>query len=257
MNELINTNPDVNVRETEYKRLLGYPDSHELIERSKELADWARQWYNENGQPWVYAIKCDNVDLSAGKIKIGGTELFSEKFYTQLREAEVSSVMLAAVSAGHECEQKAVELWNEGKPDEYFFLEVYGSAVAEHLTTQIGFKFCEWADENTLAVLPHYSPGYPGWDILDQENLLTLIQQRSKGKLPGEIKVLDSGMLYPKKSLLAVFGITKNVEAVRRLSDLIPCETCTMFSCRYRRVPFKYSRSKFEDVKKLQPGLKT
>ena len=257
MNELINITPDVNVRESEYKRLLGYPDSYELIERSKELADWARQWYNENGQPWVYSIKCDDVDLPNGKIKIGSTEFISEKFYMQLIEADVSSAMLAAVSAGPECEEKAQQLWREGKPDEYFFLEVYGSAVTEHLITQIGFKFCEWADENNLAVLPHYSPGYPGWDILDQDNLLKLIHQRSNGKLPGEIKVLESGMLNPKKSLLAVFGITKNVDAVRRPSDLIPCETCAMFSCGYRRAPFKYSRSKFEDVRKLQPGLKT
>ena len=34
---------------------------------------------------------------------------------------------------------------------------------------------------------------------------------------------------------------------------MIPCETCSMFSCRYRRAPFKYARSKFENVRELQP----
>ena len=48
MNELIDIHPDLNVREEEYIRLLGYPEGFKLEERSRELADWARQWYNEN-----------------------------------------------------------------------------------------------------------------------------------------------------------------------------------------------------------------
>ena len=49
MNELIDTKPDTNVLEIEYKRLLGYPYHFELKERARELADWAREWYSENG----------------------------------------------------------------------------------------------------------------------------------------------------------------------------------------------------------------
>ena len=55
MKKIINTNPDINVIEGEYKRLLGYPHNFELKERSRELADWAREWYGRNGNPWIYA----------------------------------------------------------------------------------------------------------------------------------------------------------------------------------------------------------
>src|SRR5262249_7226259 len=48
----------------------------------------------------------------------------------------------------------------------------------------------------------------------------------------------DSGMLTPKKSLLAVFGVTRHVERVRKLTDLVPCENCSFANCQYRRAPY-------------------
>jgi len=253
MNELINTNPDINVREAEYIRLLGYPADYELKERSRELADWARIWFNENGKPWIYALRTDEIDYSDETLKINNVEFASKKFREQLAEAGAESVMLVAVSAGKELEEKSKLLWEEGKPDEYFFLEVYGSAVVEHLVTNTGASFCAWADENNFAVLPHYSPGYPGWNITDQISLLKLIKHKNENALPGKLEVFETGMLNPKKSLLAVFGITKSIHTVRRLSDLIPCETCSLPACQYRRTVYKYSLNQIENVSQLQP----
>jgi hypothetical protein len=58
---------------------------------------------------------------------------------------------------------------------------------------------------------------------------------------------MESGMLRPKKSLLAVFGLTRHLDRVRRLTDLVPCENCSFGSCQYRRVPYiraaEYSKS--------------
>jgi hypothetical protein len=87
-----------------------------------------------------------------------------------------------------------------------------------------------------MAVLPHYSPGYPGWDIADQARLLSLI---GGDALPFELEVFESGMLRPKKSLLAVFGVTRHTERVRRLSGLVPCENCSYAGCQFRRAPYR------------------
>ena len=64
MNELIDNNPDINVIEDEYKRLLGYPHDYQIEGRSRELIDLAKNWYKENGKPWVYACRTDKIDLS-------------------------------------------------------------------------------------------------------------------------------------------------------------------------------------------------
>src|SRR5438105_2050410 len=74
-------------------------------------------------------------------------------------------------------------------------------------------------------------------DLAEQPRLLALIKDRRSG-LPFALDCLDSGMLRPKKSQLAVFGLTAHTEKVRRLTDLIPCESCTFASCEFRRAPF-------------------
>ena len=253
MDELIFTKPNVNVLDAEYKRLLGYPNDYELKEKSLELTNWARQWYKQNGNPWIYSIYTDDIDFSNEKLIINDIEFSSKKLRNQLLKAEAHSAMLIAVSAGKECEEKANQLWSEEKPDEYFFLEVYGSAVVENLITLVSGHICAWSEENKFAVLPHYSPGYPGWNIKDQKFLLNLIRQNRNGGFPGEIEVLETGMLNPKKSLLGVFGITRHKEKTRNLLELIPCQTCSMPSCQYRRTPYKHYRNQIEDVRKLQP----
>ena len=74
-------------------------------------------------------------------------------------ERDADSAVVVAVGAGPELEAEAQQLWQDGKPDEYFFLEVYGSAVVEHLVTMTGARLCAWAESRHMAVLPHYSPG--------------------------------------------------------------------------------------------------
>ena len=78
-------------------------------------------------------------------------------------------------------------------------MEMYGSAVVEHLVTVASGHICGWADQNGMVALPHYSPGYSGWDISDQIKLWELIRQKPGRDFPGDIQVLDTGMLRPKE----------------------------------------------------------
>ncbi len=238
MIEFAYTRPCVDVAPTEYNRLLGYPREWVLEDRASELASAAQTWYAEHGRPWVYARQADSLEIASGQIRIDGQPFVSERLQSMLQQAEAESVMLVAVSAGGELEREAQKLWLEEKPDEYFFLEVYGSAVVEHLITMKGAELCAWAESCDQAILPHYSPGYPEWDITQQSALLDLIRQNGDHQLHGELEVLDSGMLRPKKSLLAVFGLTRQRELVGRLTELNPCENCSFSPCQYRRAPY-------------------
>jgi hypothetical protein len=227
----------VDVAEAEYRRLLGYPPQAALSERAAELSAWARDWYASHGKPWIYAREASRLDLSGGAVEIEGVPFHAGRLRTTLQHAEAHTVVLAAVSAGPEAEEEARRLWLDAKPDEYFFLEIYGSAVVEHLVALAGARLCAWADENSLAVLPHASPGYSQWDVAEQ---LTLLQSIRRGAvaLPGPLEALDSGALVPKKSQLGVFGVTRAVERTARLTDLVPCRQCSLPNCQYRRVPY-------------------
>jgi hypothetical protein len=251
MLELFEANPPVNVQESEYQRLLGFPKNYLLQGRMRDLAEAARQWYVENGRPWFYARWVDMLELENGKLRVGGTEFSSRQLHDQFAEAQADSAVLVAVSAGRECESHAQQLWRESKPDEYFFMEMFGSAVVEHLVTVASGRICGWADRHGAAALPHYSPGYSGWDISDQTKLWNLIRQSGTAHFDGRLDVLETGMLRPKKSLLALFGVTRQLEKARSLARLIPCENCSLPNCQYRRAPYRHPPQQIEDVRAL------
>jgi hypothetical protein len=226
---LADQSPDVNVAAAEYQRLLGYPRDHVVEGRAAELAEQAREWYARHGRPWIYAREAAAVEVAGETVRLEGEAFRSARLSGTLAQAEAHGAVLVAVGAGPEVDAQTHRLWLEEKPDEYFFLEMYGSAVVEHLTTLAGARLCGWAESNGMAVLPHYSPGYPEWDIGEQNRLLALFGDA----LPERLEALDSGMLRPKKSLLAVFGLTRHVQRVRRLTDLV------FASCQFRRAPYR------------------
>ncbi len=239
MVELAVTPSAVDVPEAEYVRLLGYPRGWALEGRARELAAWAREWYAANGRPWMYARQAESLDFSGGWIAIDGVRFTSKRLSSTLSGGEAHSAILAAVGAGSEAEDEARRRWEEQKPDEYFFLEMYASAVVERLITLAGAQLCAWAEERGMAVLPHLSPGYSEWDVAQQPQLVELLKRTRSLPLPSQVDVFESGMLRPKKTLLAVFGVTRHTERLRRLTELVPCESCSFGPCQYRRAPYR------------------
>jgi len=238
MIELSDATPVVDVEPAEYNRLLGYPPGWVLEGRARELADMAADWYARNGRPWVYARQAESLHTSNGSTEIDGIAFSSSRLRSTLERAQAHSAIMVAAGAGPELECEAQRLWRDEKPDEYFFLEVYGSAVVERLITATGARLCAWAEQQAMAVLPHYSPGYPEWDIAEQSRLLDLMTRSGQLPLPSPLEALGSGALRPKKSLLAVFGLTHRTERVRPLTGLVPCENCSFVPCQYRRAPY-------------------
>lgn len=238
--ELLDQRPGTAVRMEEYRRLLGYPREHELGERARELSDWARAWFAEHGRPWIYLREAD-VITAGDDLQIEGVAFPSGQLRDYLRQLGARRVMLVAVSAGRECEEHARRLWDEAKPDEYFFLEVFGSAIVEHLVATASGRLCALAEKEGLKAAPHYSPGYTGWNIADQVRLFEVIF-RGGGQIPAaELEVLSSGMLKPKKSLLAVVAlVAANSPAALNLQSS-PCESCSLTPCTYRRRPYRHA----------------
>jgi hypothetical protein len=247
--EISDALPGVDVPQQEFTRLLGYPRGFAMEGRSRELSDWARDWYADHGRPWFYARQVESLGFESGSpagdttrpdlIKIDGAIFNSKRLHTAFEQAGAHSAILVAVGAGPEAEEEARQLWKEEKPDEYFFLEMYASAVVEQLTTIAGARLCDWAEQRGMAVLPHSSPGYPDWDVAEQPRLLELIMRTRSEQFPSRVDAFESGMLRPKKTQLAVFGVTRHRERLQRLTSLVPCESCSFGPCQYRRAPYK------------------
>ena len=253
--ELAGTLSNVSVLPEEYVRLLGYPRGWVLEGRALELADWAREWYAKNGRPWFYARQAESFEINGDSIWMDGTQFTSKRLQGALQQSEAHSVILVAVGAGGEAEEEARRRWENERPDEYFFLEIFGSAVVEHLATSTGARLCGWAEQNGMAVLPHYSPGYSEWDVAEQTRLLELLKRTRSEPFPSAVDVYDTGMLRPKKTLLAVFGLTRHTDRLRRLTDLVPCENCSFGPCQYRRAPYRRAPRSWGEQVPVQPPV--
>jgi hypothetical protein len=231
---LADTSPTVAVDPAEYTRLLGYPPGRTLSGRACELATMAAVWYAQNGRPWIWAREAAKLEIAGDVVRIEGAAFTSARLRSALERAGAHTVVLAAASAGPELEAHSARLWREEKPDEYFFFEMYGSAVVEQLITMAGARLCLSAERSGMAVLPHYSPGYAEWDVAELPGLLRLMDG-----LPYPIEALETGATIPKKSQLAVFGLTRDVGHLTVHAGLVPCENCSFGPCDFRRAPYR------------------
>lgn len=219
--------------EESYAALLGYPEGILPDGRAEALARASRQWCEEHAAPWAYAAGVaierttpDRVDLASGP------SLSSARLAGRLAEIGADRLIVAVVTAGAEVDAAAAEHWREERPDEGYFLDRFGAALAIRLGA--------WAAEHLRAVAqgagldlgPGYSPGYDGWDLADQVRVARLLPDP-----PGALEVLESGMIDPKNSLLAVFGATDRPRAAERQWQRHRCSWCSLSGCGLRGRP--------------------
>lgn len=228
----------------ELRRLLGYPVGVEVSGRVSRLAQEARSWFEAQAHPWTRGTRLEIEGLQSPEIFLeGGVRLRSETLANQLSQAGAHAVCIVAVSAGGEVSREVEQRWAADRLDESFVLDAYASGVVEELVRRTAVRLCDWAEPKGEVVLPHYSPGYEGWELDDQKTLLEVVS-RADGALPGPLRALSSGMLEPTKSLLGLFGLTRDASVVTRAPDLCPCTRCSLDSCQYRRAPYaKETRS--------------
>jgi hypothetical protein len=89
-----------------------------------------------------------------------------------------------------------------------------------------------------MAVPPHYSPATLEW-ISPAVAASGFVRQACPSGFPAEIDALESGALRPRKSLLAVFGLTRQTGEVRPLGEMTACQNCSFAPCQYRRMPYQ------------------
>lgn len=225
------------VKTKNYLRLLGFPNTYKPDENILEMIDWVENWYDRNGSPWVeqfdVTILIDEKDyFFANDIKIESPELFK-----RFSEAKVDRAIMLVASAGKELEEEAQKYWKQGIPDKYYFLEIYGSAMVEELISLNTRKICSNSETEGYRVLDRYSPGYYGWDITGQHDLFSIISKSDKSITENKLKILESGMLWPKKSQISLNGLSKFINKSK--GNQLPCINCFYDNCDFRRAPYK------------------
>jgi hypothetical protein len=224
------------VDDADYARLLGYPDSRLPAGRVRELAAHSRAWFAREAKPWAFARRLSIKAVAGERVELeDGSVLASPLLARRLANAGATALVAAAVSSGPEVEAGSAALWRGQRPDEAYFLDRFGVAVAEHLAAWTAAGLRSQAHEEGLATLPGYSPGFPGWPLMDQVVLAHCLDRGDRETLPGPLEVLASGAMAPASSLLAVFGLTSSERVAAETWERDKCSWCSLARCAFRR----------------------
>ena len=119
----------------------------------------------------------------------------------------------------------------------------YASAVVEHLVTSTGAQSLRLGGESRHGRLAPLQSRLSRMGYCRAAPASRVDAEDAQAAFPSNVEVFDTGMLRPKKTLLAVFGLTRHTDRLRRLSDLVPCENCSFGPCQYRRAPIAALRN--------------
>ena len=231
------TNFHPSVDDGEFKRQLRLPPDYEMTDEVAANAAWARSWFASHARPWLCAHPIASCEVGESEVAIAGQVLTSPELTKRFQSAE--SAVIVGLSVGGEPEMESAKRWEADEPDRYFFMESYATAAVEKLISEARQRLCQWASEQESVLLPHYSPGYHEWSVADQQKVHTLLTQG--GQIPGELEVMESGMLRPRISQLVVFGVVTVANAPREDTDMIPCKYCAQMPCDLRREPCAFT----------------
>lgn len=221
----------------EYARLLMLP--RRALREEEGLAARARDaaaWYAAHGRPWIGARRLDIERLDDERVILAtGQALGSAALAGRLREAGAHAVAALAVTAGAEVDAEYRRRWADGRPDEGFFVQRLGVAVAEQLVRIAAAWTCRAAAQARETVIFHASPGCGGWPLVEQAGLMGLLAGEAATAV-GPVAMLPSGALLPSHSVLALFGLTHRRAAP---APAEACRACGLAACAFRRAPYR------------------
>ena len=229
----------VSIPEAEWKRHLCTPAGAPLREDAQMGVERALNWVNEHGRPWSFVSEPIDLETENDRIRLTNcTEFTSRALAEKLRLGQAHCAVVVTVGAGPSVSAEIQRLWNAERPDEAFFLNAAAAATAEQLLLRARKSNCDRAEPTGLAALSQESPGYDGWDLGDQCELLDLLAAQPAWPSAAKLDILQSGMLSPEHSQLALFGLGPSAVVQALEPSVIPCVRCSMDPCSHRRMRF-------------------
>lgn len=211
---------------------LGYP-AGELPPQFNEMVDEAL-----SKLPTKCEIKAGYKILDVEKLSdradglnIGKIFFNMQKIVTsQLKKSEQAAFFLCTI--GSKMENWSKQLMAERDPTLSYIVDTVASvaveSVADVLHDQIGLQM----QKLNLKITNRYSPGYCNWSVMEQHQLFSFFPENFCN-----IKLTDTALMLPIKSISGVIGIGSDVVRAEYL-----CDRCGIKDCTYRA--FRIDRDK-------------
>lgn len=147
---------------------------------------------------------------------------------SQLNKIEKVAIFVSTI--GREIENWIKELNEKGEILLSYLADITASEEVENVTDILHDYLKEKMKTLGLKVTNRYSPGYCNWSVSEQHKLFSLLPKNFC-----EIKLTDSALMIPMKSISGIIGIGKNAQWKEYL-----CDKCGVKDCTYRiKMKFK------------------
>jgi len=129
---------------------------------------------------------------------------------------------------GNHLEGKVVELFAKNEYPKAIALDAVGTVASKFLSNYIQSVICQEAKEQKFQTTGYFNPGSGDWDISQQKNIFEIIPADEIG-----VRLTESYMMIPKKSLSWVIGIGKEIIITSKGND--SCKICLAENCQFRK----------------------
>lgn len=225
---------DIAIDINEVGRTLGYPDG-EMPDHFRQMVESVikqipKRCVIQAGYRILDLKK--PVDKNDGLI-IGGVFFDTDKIVaSQLKKGNKAAVFVCSIGPGMETWSKQMLI--DGDPIMGYFIDTVASAITENAVNFLHDAIGLEMKKNGLNITNRYSPGYCNWSVAEQHLLFSLLPKNFCG-----VKLTESALMLPIKSVSGIIGIGEEVEWREYL-----CDKCGMKDCTYRSIRTRNSLKK-------------
>jgi len=138
-------------------------------------------------------------------------------------------LILGVVTIGSSLENKVSEFFTKGEYPRAVALDAVGTVSVRFLSSYMRSLVCQEAKEQNLQTTKYFSPVSGDWDISQQKNIFQIIPV---DKI--RVKLTESYMMVPQKSLSWVIGIGENITISSNKKGK-SCQICKVTNCQFRK----------------------
>jgi len=216
---------DLKISVAQIERFMGYMEgeSHEPVaELTGKLLKEAESVCSISAEYRIYPVeKLNDAEKSIG---ISGLVFNVRKIiYSQIKKAD--SVAIFLCTAGSAIGNLSRKAMKDGDLLTGYIYDAIGSEVVESAVDLMQENLQQEMNSAGKKITNRYSPGYCGWDVVEQQKLFHLMPGNFCG-----VTLNDSSLMNPEKSVSGFIGIGENVKY-----NHYTCTICDMKDCIYRK----------------------
>ena len=217
---------DLDIDLTQIEKVLGYGEGEDRVIVNAEIEGILNEpelFRNIRAEYKIY----DNIQFvdSDKSLNINNINFQIHKtVYGQIKKSDSLAVIFS--TAGEEIGIRTRKAMSEGDPLTGYIYDIVGSLVVDAAADLVQSELEKTVLSGGRKITNRYSPGYCGWDVSEQHKLFRLVPDNFCG-----IRLTDSALMDPVKSISGIIGIGEKVRFNRNT-----CRLCDMKDCAYREL---------------------